>query len=389
MVGSSTLVALLMTLVASSAAEDYLCGDNKQAKNSRRSGSWNYGTSTNPLEFPMLVQLVHADKARACAGSLITDRHVLTARQCVDGVKLEQISVIYGPRTPYGGNASVKSAKSPSDANVDLAVLELSIAVEISDSTIPVCVGDTVDEKTYPDYEGLHFGPKNNKALGDDYHKDTQFCVGKRNQVFAEGVYTGGPILVRHSSGRLLQVGIALKADAENNYGSATRVTMYQKEIGELTGCFLIGAGLNSTTSSKQNCDDVSTTTSTTTTTTSQPRLVPQPEPVTLEEAEKACFALHGTVAAPTEPGFTEYLKGLPNHGPHWTLYNDPWGNNTREDSYVDCYAIDSSQTDAAGHYKIVTKSCNEKLPVVCSVAGGGRCSSNKELYFNGNCYKA
>lgn len=22
-------------------------------------------------------------------------------------------------------------------------------------------MGDTVDEKTYPDYEGLHFGPKN------------------------------------------------------------------------------------------------------------------------------------------------------------------------------------------------------------------------------------
>ncbi|KAH7724257.1 hypothetical protein AAVH_08145 [Aphelenchoides avenae] len=195
--------------------------------------------------------------------------------------------------SPYGGNASVKNAKLPNDANVNLAVLELTFAVEISDSTIPVCVGGTSDEKSYHEYKGLHFGPKNKsednelaramyqdvllradekectKALADDYNKDTQFCVGKRNLVFAEGIYTGGPILVRRQpSGRFLQVGIALKADAENNYGSSTRVALYQKEIGELTGCFLVGAGLNSTTSSKQNCDDVSTTTSTTKRTT-------------------------------------------------------------------------------------------------------------------------
>ncbi|KAH7701605.1 proclotting enzyme-like protein, partial [Aphelenchoides avenae] len=209
---ASMLLALFSALVASSAAKDYLCGDNNEAKISqlKRSGSWNYGTSTNPLEFPMLVQLVYADKTRACAGSLITVRHVLTARQCVDGVKPEDISVIYGPRTPYGGNASVKSAKSPSDANVDLAVLELAFAVEVSDSTIPVCVGDKSVEKTYHEYKGLHFGPKNKsedselarpmyqdvllradekeciKALEDDYDKDSQFCVGKHNQVFAE-----------------------------------------------------------------------------------------------------------------------------------------------------------------------------------------------------------
>ncbi|KAH7724254.1 serine protease 27-like protein, partial [Aphelenchoides avenae] len=277
MAASSTLLTLLTTLVVCSSTEDYVCGDNNQAKTGLRGGSLNYGDNTNPLESPWLVQLVYADKTRACAGSLITVRHVLTARQCVDGVKPEYISVIYGPRTPYGGNASVKSAKLPSDADADLAVLELAFAVEISDSSVPVCVGDTVDEKFYSEYKGLHYGPKNKsednelaramyqdvlwrvdeqeciKALGDDYVKDTQFCVGKRNQVFAEGIYTGGPILMHHR-GRYLQVGIALKADAENNYGSATRVPLYQKEISELTGCFLTAAGLNSTTSSNADC---------------------------------------------------------------------------------------------------------------------------------------
>ncbi|KAH7699394.1 hypothetical protein AAVH_33500, partial [Aphelenchoides avenae] len=107
----------------------------------------------------------------------------------------------------YGGNASVKSAKSPSDANADLAVLELSIAVEISESSNPVCVADTFDKH---DYKGVHYGSKNKSqdselaramyqdvlfgadekecidALGKDYHEESQFCVGKRNMVFAD-----------------------------------------------------------------------------------------------------------------------------------------------------------------------------------------------------------
>ncbi|KAH7721467.1 hypothetical protein AAVH_11087 [Aphelenchoides avenae] len=94
-----------------------------------------------------------------------------------------------------------------------------------------------------------------NKALGKDFDKDSQFCVGKRNQVFAEGIYTGGPIIVRDDpSRRYLQVGIAIKADAENNYGSATRVTLYQNEIINLTGCYLTGGGLDSKTSGKNEC---------------------------------------------------------------------------------------------------------------------------------------
>ncbi|KAH7715534.1 oviductin [Aphelenchoides avenae] len=218
MVAWTTLLALLSTSVAASSAKDakeYVCGKNHQKDNIQWAASngnaWNYGQDTNPLEHPWLVQLVYAGKKRECAGTLITDRHVLTARQCVKGVKPKDISVIYGPRTPYGGNVSVKSAKSPREANADLAVLELSFGVEISENTIPVCVADTYD---YSEYKGLHYGSKNKSqdselarsmyqdvlfgadekecidALGKDYHKDTQFCVSKRNMVYAD---PGGP----------------------------------------------------------------------------------------------------------------------------------------------------------------------------------------------------
>lgn len=40
------------------------------------------------------------------------------------------------------------------------------------------------------------------------------------------------------------------------------------------------------------------------------PRLVALPEQLTFEEAEEACLELRGTVAAPTEPHFEEYLEG-------------------------------------------------------------------------------
>ncbi|KAH7712867.1 hypothetical protein AAVH_19777 [Aphelenchoides avenae] len=118
------------------------------------------------------------------------------------------------------------------------------------------------------------------------------------------------------------------------------------------------------------------------------PRLVALPEQLTFEEAEEACLELRGTVAAPTEPHFEEYLEGLPKQQPHWAVYKDPLGNHTENEEYVDCYAIDSSQKDSAGHSKVLSKSCSEKLPAVCSVADGMKCSSKKELYFNGYCYK-
>lgn len=79
---------------------------------------------------------------------------------------------------------------------------------------------------------------------------------------------------------------------------------------------------------------------------------------------------------------------GLSQRGPYWALYTDPLGNDTQNDNYVNCYAIDSSHKNSAGRYKMITKGCNSELPVVCSVADRKRCNGKKELYSNSYCYK-
>lgn len=50
----------------------------------QRSGNGNIGVSVNALEHPWLVLIIYTDSNRTCAGTVITDRHVLTARMCVD-----------------------------------------------------------------------------------------------------------------------------------------------------------------------------------------------------------------------------------------------------------------------------------------------------------------
>ncbi|KAH7693949.1 hypothetical protein AAVH_39011, partial [Aphelenchoides avenae] len=78
----------------------------------------------------------------------------------------------------------------------------------------------------------------------------------------------------------------------------------------------------------------------------------------------------------------------LTKQQPHWALYKDPRGNDIKNGNYVDCYAIDTSQKGSAGHYKVLSKHCSEKLPVVCSVADGEKCAGKKEMGFNNTCLK-
>ncbi|KAH7696254.1 proteaseserine29 precursor, partial [Aphelenchoides avenae] len=244
-----------------------------------RSGGARPGQDTSPIEFPWIVQLLYAsDGNRQCAGSLISDRHVLTARRCVDRsgpnersdavLEAKDISVLYGTRHKYGGMMNVKAvrtydAKLKKGAAADLAVLELEKAVEFSDVARPICLANEFDENTQHTVFGLHFGEKKRpddeevtrhlyfdvlfaanrknceESLGHRFHKD-EFCVSKRNKVFIEGIHTGAPIMTpNNDGGRWVQVGISLEASKENNYGSATRIDLYDEVIQELTHCYI------------------------------------------------------------------------------------------------------------------------------------------------------
>ncbi|KAH7716552.1 brain-specific serine protease 4-like protein [Aphelenchoides avenae] len=140
-----------------------------------RSGGARPGQDTTPIEFPWIVQLVYSGSHLQCAGSLISDRHVLTARRCVDKagpngrsdavLEAKDISVLYGTRQKYGGMMNVKAvrtynAKLKKGVAEDLAVLELEKAVEYSDVARPICLANTFDEKTPNTVFGLHFGNK-------------------------------------------------------------------------------------------------------------------------------------------------------------------------------------------------------------------------------------
>ncbi|KAH7700097.1 proclotting enzyme-like protein, partial [Aphelenchoides avenae] len=157
-----------------------------------RSGGARPGQEMSPIEFPWIVQLLYAGSDRQCAGSLISDRHVLTARRCVDKA---------GPN-------------ERSDAVIEAKDVNLEKAVEFSDIARLICLANEFDEKTQNTVFDLHFGKKKRaedeeltrplyfdllyasdrknceESLGRDFHKD-EFCVSKRNQVYAEGIHMG------------------------------------------------------------------------------------------------------------------------------------------------------------------------------------------------------
>ncbi|KAH7716553.1 Serine protease 55 [Aphelenchoides avenae] len=244
-----------------------------------RSGGARPGEDTSPIEFPWIVQLLYAGSDRQCAGSLISDRHVLTARRCVDKagpnersdgiLEAKDISVLYGTRQKYGGMMNVKAVRTY-DAKLEKEVLGVKLTTPIgsfSNVARPICLANEFDQKTQDTVFGLHLGNKKRsedeeltrplyfdvlyasdrknceESLGGDFHKD-EFCVSKRNQVYAESIHIGAPITTpNNDGGRWVQVGIALEATNEHNYGSATRVDLYDEVIQQLTHCYINGSG--------------------------------------------------------------------------------------------------------------------------------------------------
>lgn len=61
----------------------------------------------------------------------------------------------------------------------------------------------------------------------------------------------------------------------------------------------------------------------------------------------------------------------------------DPFGRDTKAIKYQDCAAVDASDLSHAKSH-----SCEDKLSVACLIGGGKECAGDKELYFNGYCYK-
>ncbi|KAH7723528.1 Peptidase S1/S6 [Aphelenchoides avenae] len=250
-----------------------------------RSGSdtIRYGQTTSTKEHPWFVLLEYADTNRSCAGSLISDRHVLTARLCVDAagpgnrsndeVSPENLKIRYGLRGNYGGLAKVKSIK-PFNKEAfkdgrynEIAVIELSLTVSLGEDVRPICLAEKWEDVPGISVYALHWGPQPEDRdqprpmylqnpyvtefkrctdmLGLEFQGDN-FCLVRPYLMFVEGVYAGAPILKQVGT-RWLQIGIAVKADLDtNSLGSATRVDLFHFAIQQLSGCYIRGEGLNS-----------------------------------------------------------------------------------------------------------------------------------------------
>ena len=107
------------------------------------------GNPTDPYEFPWIVQVKKlTKKAGFCAGSIITNRHVLTAGHCVVKTRANHLLVSVSDHLTeildtYEKNIRVANIiRHPRHEKFenDLAILKLENPVTFSDYVKPICL---------------------------------------------------------------------------------------------------------------------------------------------------------------------------------------------------------------------------------------------------------
>ncbi|KAH7719582.1 transmembrane protease serine 9-like isoform 2 [Aphelenchoides avenae] len=270
------------------------------------------GSVTNQNEFPFIVKLEYSFNGtvsnpaqRSCAGTIISDRHVLTARRCVDAkgpdgrsneeLRPEDVSVRFATNVNYGKPIAVKSIRPyfkegfEEGYYAELAVLELDIPITfwIGDEARHICLSSDLEYIPDTKLVVLHWGTEQAGEPGGhplcikeydltDYYENCHSWVHERlpehefvndNLCFGHlvedkkhldvayksldfgGIIAGSPVIVQ-KEGRWLQVGIVSRLDAEGDlpthlFGIATRIALFSHAIQELTDCYIYGDGLD------------------------------------------------------------------------------------------------------------------------------------------------
>ncbi|XP_001845720.2 trypsin-1 [Culex quinquefasciatus] len=124
------------------------------------------GTETAVNQYPWMTMLQYGGTFY-CGGSLISDRHVLTAAHCVHGFNASKISVVLldhdrssttEAETITGKVSRVikHNGYNSNNYNSDIAVLVLQKPVSFNEKLRPVCLPDM--KKSFTGYDGLVTG---------------------------------------------------------------------------------------------------------------------------------------------------------------------------------------------------------------------------------------
>lgn len=224
------------------------------------------GEEAEPNRYPWMVSITRSWQGAAsfCGGTLITDRHILTAAHCLHGTRPIQIQVILGVHDPFKAKFDtliqikdfvIHPKYNPKSQFHDIAIIELKEPVD----QINVCLPQ-VDWKFYGNlfvtgWGDIHPG-RDNLPPGlmevsvsqkssircqtyfkiKDDHADNIVCAGDYGKDSCSGD-SGGPLLTR-KEGRTHVVGVVSfgSPDCGNGVpGVYTKVSAYLDWIKEIT----------------------------------------------------------------------------------------------------------------------------------------------------------
>ncbi|XP_068245868.1 proclotting enzyme-like isoform X3 [Palaemon carinicauda] len=226
------------------------------------------GKPADPQEWPWMAALLRDGATQYCGGTLITDRHVLTAAHCVDGFAQNSIRIRLGEYT-FGQtgdsnhvdfNAAAIRMHEAYDRNTyinDIAIIALDRTTNFNADIWPVCLPDgdesyVGETATVTGWGTIYYGGpvattlqevtvpiwtnSDCDAAYDQDIIDNQLCAGVREggKDSCQGD-SGGPLLLRQGTeNRWAVIGVVswgIRCAEAENPGVYTRVSKYKTWI--------------------------------------------------------------------------------------------------------------------------------------------------------------
>jgi hypothetical protein len=166
------------------------------------------------------IRAVNSTNKRDCVATVISDKHLLTAKDCVEGMKLTLRKQIYNPNSPILNIKRIIALKAKMS---NIAVVELISPLTFDETTGPICLSRQ-DKRDYLDAfvtSHDHYSPSESneykifsQQLGFPTSNKTHFSIRKDDkkgcpslpqtqlfsfQDFSHAAYSLGTLHTRHA----------------------------------------------------------------------------------------------------------------------------------------------------------------------------------------------